>query len=582
MNKPQQTQVIKEEDMKNIEGLRLNAEIEGLTDEQIIINDSLIEDLRNTDTTINIEGTTKEFISLDKELTIYNTNDYLKIKLTSDYLKYVLAGKDILIAEFDIKNTTKENIFDNIEYYDKKNNLNKINKTFWTKYGIDWNDTECNIKVGKNNKEEVVCENVLKTNWTLFSNTKEIPKGITKVGLFTEVKAGDKIEWIPTINNIKIYEFAEFDAISNWNTGINLANVGDIAIDFTTNTHIWIADGYGDDIYKFWINGTSAGTFSMASKYWNGIYEKDNYLYILDGDYGDDEVYKYFKNGTATGVHWDISSAGSSANGLAYYNHYFYVLDDGADEVYIYFENGTYTGNHWDTAGSGAGAVEGITTNGTFFWIIDSTDDEVYKYWFNGTYTNIHFDTAGSSVTTPLGIANNGTHFFVNDGDDSVYIYDMGIPTADTTPPYFNNISGTNVDNTTISANTSISFSVISDNKALQTNGRYILSTNSTGVWTNNTAKAYDETNGTIAYDYIIVNDTVDTIIGYNLYFWDNEYNNASTSVYTFVTTAPEQAQTSCATYNNGEWYIPNGCECYCDNSANGLLDLSKCSCVAI
>ncbi len=555
MNKPQQTQVIKEEDMKNIEGLRLNAEIEGLTDEQIIINDSLIEDLRNTDTTINIEGTTKEFISLDKELIIYNTEDYVKIKLTSDYLKYVLAGKDILIAEFDIKNTTKENIFDNIEYYDKKNNLNKINKTFWTKYGIDWNDTECNIKVGKNNKEEVVCENVLKTNWTLFSNTKEIPKGITKVGLFTEVKAGDKIEWIPTINNIKIYEFAEFTAIGSWDSGINLASVGDMAFG---DNELWIVDGYGDDIYKFFTNGTQKSSFVFSGST-EGFVINGSYAYILDGQSGGDEVYIWnYPALTDTYNSWDTGSA-DDAMGMTFYDSTIYIADNLNDEVYKYYLNGTGRGN-FDIAGSGCGAVTGITTNGTFIWTLDSTDDEVYKFWINGTYTEQHFDTYESGARTSIGITNNGTHFFIGDGNNYVYVYDMGILAPDTTAPYFTS-TGITWDNETAGANASVEFAVINDNRALLDNGRYILSTNNTGAWVNNSARIYDETNGTIAYDYVVLNTTIGTPIGYKLYFSDNAYNNASTGTY-ILTTTGEEAPANCWTYNSGDklLIIPSGC----------------------
>jgi len=39
---------------------------------------------------------------------------------------------------------------------------------------------------------------------------------------------------------------------------------------------------------------------------------------------------------------------------------------------------------------------------------------------------------------------------------------------------------------------------------------------------------------------------------------------------------------TSCASHNNGAWYIPKGCQCYCPHSVTGLLDLSKCSCYNI
>ena len=41
---------------------------------------------------------------------------------------------------------------------------------------------------------------------------------------------------------------------------------------------------------------------------------------------------------------------------------------------------------------------------------------------------------------------------------------------------------------------------------------------------------------------------------------------------------------TSCASYVSAtkEWYVPKGCQCYCDSPTIGFLNLSKCSCIAV
>jgi len=38
-------------------------------------------------------------------------------------------------------------------------------------------------------------------------------------------------------------------------------------------------------------------------------------------------------------------------------------------------------------------------------------------------------------------------------------------------------------------------------------------------------------------------------------------------------------APSSCASLDNGEWYIPSGCECYCEGES---LNLNSCSCVLV
>lgn len=38
----------------------------------------------------------------------------------------------------------------------------------------------------------------------------------------------------------------------------------------------------------------------------------------------------------------------------------------------------------------------------------------------------------------------------------------------------------------------------------------------------------------------------------------------------------------SCASLSGNTWYVPAGCQCYCDSLADGQLNLSKCSCINV
>jgi len=44
----------------------------------------------------------------------------------------------------------------------------------------------------------------------------------------------------------------------------------------------------------------------------------------------------------------------------------------------------------------------------------------------------------------------------------------------------------------------------------------------------------------------------------------------------------PEEGFCASFVSESNEWYIPNKCQCYCDSSADGLFNLSKCSCIMI
>lgn len=429
-----------------------------------------IEEARDGDSLLTISGIEKEFIYDEKTIKITDlaNNEVINYKLLSDYKQYVNVGEDVWIAEIEIDLTlsSKDNVLDSIEFYDGNKGYEKKAKEYKLKYKTEWNDTIC-----EGIEKKQVCNIELKANWTEFKDIKELPTKKAIIGIFTNVNEGEKGEWIITSNGIKIYEFAEFDAVTYWDTNINLGTIGDINY---FDDFLWLIEAVSDDIYTFYTNGTRFGTSSvvLSGKSWEGVAVIGNYAYLLDGQSGTDEVYIWnYPGWTDTYTHWDTIDADDS-RGMMAYDNLLWILDAGNDEVYKFYPNGTYTGKHFDCGAAGAGTPQGITTNGTFIWILDSGDDEVYKFYMNGTYTNLKFDISKQSASG-IGITNNGTHFFIIDGNDNAYVYSMGI--------------------------------------------------------------------------------------------------------------GSEEEPTSCASYQNGQWYIPNGCQCYCDNSLGQInLNLSECSCIEV
>jgi hypothetical protein len=154
-----------------------------------------------------------------------------------------------------------------------------------------------------------------------------------------------------------------------------------------------------------------------------GIAYYNNFFYVIDD--ADAVVYQYTTSGTYTGTSFDTAASGNaSPNGITAYNGYFYITNYGDAQVYQYTTSGTYTGFSFDTEASGNGSPYGIVVYNNFFYITDWFDDEVYKYNLDGTYTGTSFDTAASGNTDPGGIFTYNGSFYVTDWVDAeVYQY---------------------------------------------------------------------------------------------------------------------------------------------------------------
>ena len=62
-------------------------------------------------------------------------------------------------------NTGKTEVFDEIDFYNIKENYSKITKEYKLKYKTEWNDTIC-----EEIEKEKICNTELRTNWTEFKD----------------------------------------------------------------------------------------------------------------------------------------------------------------------------------------------------------------------------------------------------------------------------------------------------------------------------------------------------------------------------------------------------------------------------
>jgi len=166
-----------------------------------------------------IELNDKFYDKLDKRLVIEDSSKdvLIDIKLTSPQKVLTGRGLDVKVAEFYLEDYGKiSSLFDSIDFYDVDSSFLKKSKDYWFKYGEDYIVEECHnlSEFEPDIKEDgVFCQNVTKTNWTKFNDLKEIPTKKIKIGLFTNTMNDHKVEWIPTIKEFRIEEWAEYEIV---------------------------------------------------------------------------------------------------------------------------------------------------------------------------------------------------------------------------------------------------------------------------------------------------------------------------------------------------------------------------------
>jgi len=192
----------------------------------------------------------KSYNPLTREVTIKNAfglgDDIAKVKLNTPLVYRVPRGYQ-KVAEFNVSSYGEYKSFINrIKLYDKRKGLKEI--TTERKLDFKYKDYEdvvvddyaqkCSLVMNKiTGNETQVCENIIigshtekRVVWRDFNNT--IPKGKITIGIFTEVKKGDNVEWIPNFAGVEVTEWA------TWTEDLNTGLVSYYKLDKTSGAVI--------------------------------------------------------------------------------------------------------------------------------------------------------------------------------------------------------------------------------------------------------------------------------------------------------------------------------------------------------
>jgi len=251
----------------------------------------------------------KSYNAETKTATIKNVfglgQDIATAKLNTPQVYYVIPSDSVKVAEIEINGYTDySNILSSIKSYDRKNKNKEVTKNYVLKYKKSYQIPSYNS----------ICEDVPFPNQTIgkdcyseadyskMNNVEtwedwngEIKEGETlTIGLFTDVKENEHIEWIPKIAGVEVKEWADFVGMTRGehfntapndqvganteqhfiigNTSANAnTNVTGISINITNSSvhtgKVWITIMYGNPTTGAILNATNItyGVFDTAT-----------------------------------------------------------------------------------------------------------------------------------------------------------------------------------------------------------------------------------------------------------------------------------------------------------------------------
>jgi len=213
-----------------------------------------------------IEDKNKEYNQITKELILKDAStkeNILTARLNTPQNYRVGAGYQ-KVAEFTINPYQDySSVLGSFEFYDLNDNAKPINKQIDVKYlaieQVSINDYK--IECSDNKTGNAICSQIKtgshleeRETWKAFNGNVKSNEPVT-IGLFTDVKIGEHIEWIPTIANVKVNEWAE------WTADLNVGLVAYYKFDEQDTS------GTGKIVDSLGINnGTNAGGDNSSGK----------------------------------------------------------------------------------------------------------------------------------------------------------------------------------------------------------------------------------------------------------------------------------------------------------------------------
>ncbi len=174
--------------------------------------------------------------------------DIATAKLLTPKNNKVPLGKNILVAEIEVKGFTDyDNFFSDLEMFDLKKGNEKDNRVYDIKirynesFQVDDYGRECSLDPQSTNGTNI-CERVkigshneVREIWKELAPKDLRQNSVLNVGIFTEVKNADSVEWIPELFGVKIEEWAIFSATGGTVTFRDIGGLNFSVHTFTTN-----------------------------------------------------------------------------------------------------------------------------------------------------------------------------------------------------------------------------------------------------------------------------------------------------------------------------------------------------------
>lgn len=170
----------------------------------------------------------KSYDARSKTLTVENAFGFgakiSEVELKSNLNVEVPVGYQ-KVAEFEVRSQKDyNNILSQLDFYDVKNDMREIDRDFDIKY-LDYKQIEVQDfeeKCSLLSNKTLSCNNVLvgthledRENWKDFEGNVVSGNPLT-LGIFTNVQAGDKVEWIPNLFGVRVEEWA------TWTQSLNV------------------------------------------------------------------------------------------------------------------------------------------------------------------------------------------------------------------------------------------------------------------------------------------------------------------------------------------------------------------------
>jgi len=281
----------------------------------------------------------KEYNPELKEITITNAlglgDDIATIKLDTPLVYNVIRGEDRLVAEFTINNFNDySNVFNAMEFYDVRKDMKKFDREFNYKYktfydvGVIDYETICKEREtwNKINKtfetEKYDCiQNQIglhieeRFEWNDFNEKTRLLKGEIIIGIFTDVSANEKVEWIPTLFGVKINEWAFWTESLN----VDLKSYWDFSETSGTNLPDVVGGIYNGTAINMEDADWVAGKIGNALDF-DGIAEYINFSDVLDIGSGESQTISMWINSTSIATRQGILNKGTSVGSDYAYN----------------------------------------------------------------------------------------------------------------------------------------------------------------------------------------------------------------------------------------------------------------------